>query len=153
MTHIVLGRTLRKLPDPTGGSCVCPLCRQLPASRADNTESSDWANAGNVSLTGRERGRGAAARAEKVDMVYRAPMTELLEQAIEKVRKLPEAEQDEAAAMLLSVASKADDTVELDEATRAAVREGRDQARQGRFASDKDMAAFFRRHGVKRWQA
>jgi hypothetical protein len=80
-------------------------------------------------------------------------MTEMLEEAIQKIRKLPEAEQDEAAAMLLSVASKSDETIELGAETRAAIREGREQARQGKFVNDKDMAASFRRHGVKRWQA
>jgi hypothetical protein len=55
--------------------------------------------------------------------------------------------------MLLSVASKIDNTVELDEGTRRAIREGREQALEGKFVSDKDMAAFFRRHGVKRYQA
>jgi hypothetical protein len=79
-------------------------------------------------------------------------MTEMLEEAIAKVRKLPEADQDEAAAMLLSVASKNDNTVELDEGTRRAIREGREQALEGKFVSDKDMGAFFRRHGVKRYQ-
>ncbi|MGA8611297.1 MAG: hypothetical protein WB760_06210 [Xanthobacteraceae bacterium] len=80
-------------------------------------------------------------------------MTKILEDAIAKVRKLPEADQEEAAAMLLSVASKNADTVELDDATRAAVRQGREQARNGKFVSDKDMTAFFRRHRVKRYSA
>ena len=90
---------------------------------------------------------------EHEDVIYSACMTEMLEEAIAKVRKLPEADQDEAAAMLLSVASKNDNTVELDEGTRRAIREGREQALEGKFVSDKDMAAFFRRHGVKRYQA
>jgi len=51
-------------------------------------------------------------------------MIDLLEQAIAKIRALPAADQDEAAAMLLSVASRNEATVELDDATRAAVREG-----------------------------
>jgi len=80
-------------------------------------------------------------------------MMKILEDAIAKVRKLSEADQEEAAAMLLSVASKNADTVELDDATRAAVRQGREQARNGKFVSDKDMAAFFRRHRVKRYSA
>jgi hypothetical protein len=79
-------------------------------------------------------------------------MTDMLEEAIAKIRTLPEADQDEAAAMLLSVASRDDATVALDAQTRAAVREGREQARKGEFMSDKNMAAFFQRHGVKRWQ-
>jgi hypothetical protein len=90
---------------------------------------------------------------EHDDVIYSACMTEMLEEAIQKIRKLPEADQDEAAAMLLSVASKNDNTVELDEGTRRAIREGREQALEGKFVSDKDMAAFFRRHGVKRYQA
>jgi predicted transcriptional regulator len=77
-------------------------------------------------------------------------MTKLLEEAIEKVRQLPEADQDEAAEMLLSVVSKKNEPVQLDDETRAAIREGREQARRGEFVSDEDMAAFFQRHGVKR---
>jgi predicted transcriptional regulator len=76
-------------------------------------------------------------------------MSRLLEDAIKKVRELPESDQDEAAEMLLSVASRRTEPVHLDEETRAAVKEGQAQARRGEFASDKDMAAFFRRHGVK----
>jgi predicted transcriptional regulator len=32
---------------------------------------------------------------------------------------------------------------------RAAVQEGRDQARRGEFVSDEEMAEFFKRHGVQ----
>lgn len=77
-------------------------------------------------------------------------MTKMLEEAIKKVRELPEADQDEAAEMLLSVAAKNAAPVPLNDETRAAIREGREQARRGEFASDKDMAEFFTRHGVKR---
>ena len=77
-------------------------------------------------------------------------MTKLLEEAIKKVRELPEADQDEAAEILLSVASKSGEPVRLDDETRAAMREERDQAHRGEFVSDEEMAAFFKRHGVKR---
>jgi predicted transcriptional regulator len=77
-------------------------------------------------------------------------MTKLLEEAIKKVRDLPEADQNEAAEMLLSVASKSNEPIALDDETRAAVREGLEQAKRGEFVSDQDMTAFFRRHGVKR---
>jgi predicted transcriptional regulator len=80
-------------------------------------------------------------------------MTKMLEEAIAKVRELPEADQEEAAAMLLSVASKNADTVKLDDATRSAIRQGRAQALNGKFVSDADMAAFFRRHRLKRYSA
>ena len=77
-------------------------------------------------------------------------MSKMLEEAVAKVRELPEADQDEAAEMLFSVAAKRAEPMTLDEETRAAIREGRDQARRGEFVSDEDMAAFFKRHGVKR---
>jgi hypothetical protein len=77
-------------------------------------------------------------------------MSKLLEEAINKVRELPEAEQDEAAEMLMSVASKKGGPIHLDDETRDAVREGREQGRRGDFVNDKDMSAFFKRHGVKR---
>lgn len=77
-------------------------------------------------------------------------MTKMLEEAIKKVRELSEAEQNEAAEVLLAVASKIDEPVRLDHETRAAVREGLGQAKRGEFVSDEDMAAFFQRHGVKR---
>jgi predicted transcriptional regulator len=77
-------------------------------------------------------------------------MIRILEEAIERLRELPEAEQEEAAAMLLSVASKSDGVVALDDKTRAAIRRGQAQARRGEFVSDKDMSVFFKRHGVKR---
>jgi hypothetical protein len=77
-------------------------------------------------------------------------MTKMLEEAISKVRELPDAEQDEAAELLLSVAANGGGPVQLDEETRAAIREGREQARRGEFVSDNDMTAFFKRHGIKR---
>ncbi len=77
-------------------------------------------------------------------------MTRMLDEAIKKVRELPDSVQDDAAEMLFSVAAKQGEPVRLDEETRAAVREGRAQAHRGEFASDEDMQAFFERHGVKR---
>jgi predicted transcriptional regulator len=76
-------------------------------------------------------------------------MTKLLDEAIEKVRELPDAVQDDAAQMLFSLAAKQRGLVELDEETLAAVLEGRAQARRGEFVSDEKMQAFFERHGVK----
>jgi hypothetical protein len=76
-------------------------------------------------------------------------MTKLLEDAIKKVRELPESEQNEAAEMLLAVASRRGQPVRLDKETRSAIREGQEQARRGDFVSDEDMTSFFRRHGVK----
>ena len=73
----------------------------------------------------------------------------MLEEAIKKVRELPEADQEEAAEMLLSIASKSAQPLKLDDETRAAVQEGHEQARRGEFVSDHEMAGFYQRHGVK----
>jgi hypothetical protein len=73
-------------------------------------------------------------------------MTELLEMAIAKLKELPEADQDMAAEVLISIMSKKDEPVQLDDETRAAVRRGIEQADRGEFVSDEDMAAFVARH-------
>lgn len=75
-------------------------------------------------------------------------MTKLLDQAIQKIRELPETEQDEAAEMLLALASKRAEPVHLDDETREAVREGQAQARRGEFVSDEEMAALFKRRSA-----
>ena len=76
-------------------------------------------------------------------------MTRMLDEAIKKVRELPDSVQDDAAEMLFSVAAKQGGPVRLDEETSAAIREGKAQARRGEFVSDEDMQAFFERHSVK----
>ena len=73
-------------------------------------------------------------------------MTKLLEEAIERVKALPDDAQDEMARMLLAVLDTEEEPVVLDEETRAAVREGLEQARRGEFAPDEEIAEFFRLH-------
>jgi predicted transcriptional regulator len=75
-------------------------------------------------------------------------MTRLLEEAIKRVRELPEANQDEAAEILLSLVSKRAQAVHLDNETRTAVQEGKAQADRGEFVPDEEMAAFFKRNGA-----
>jgi predicted transcriptional regulator len=77
-------------------------------------------------------------------------MTKMLDEAIKKVRELPDSAQDEAAEILFSVAAKQGGPIRIDDDTRAAIEEGLAQARRGEFVSEDDMAAFFERHGVKR---
>jgi predicted transcriptional regulator len=79
-------------------------------------------------------------------MCYKVKMTKLFEDAISRVRQLPEGLQDEAAEILLSIASKNAEPVRLDDATRKAVREGKAQASRGEFVPDEEMAEFFKRH-------
>ena len=70
-------------------------------------------------------------------------MTKRLEQAVEKIRELPEADQDDAADLLFVLAARANAPEKLDDATRAAIREGMRQARRGEFATDEQIAAIF----------
>jgi len=73
-------------------------------------------------------------------------MTKLLEQAIEKIREMPEADQELAAELLLNIAARRQEPIPLDDETRVAVRRGIEQANRGEFVSDEEMAAFFARH-------
>jgi len=77
-------------------------------------------------------------------------MTKMLDEAIKRVRELPDNDQDAAAEILMSIAAKRGPPVELDDETRQAIQEGRDQARRGDFASDEEVNAFFDRYGVQR---
>ncbi|HVC51631.1 MAG TPA: hypothetical protein VND87_06390 [Stellaceae bacterium] len=70
-------------------------------------------------------------------------MTKLLDEAIARVRCLPEAEQDEAAEVLLALAARPKRPVKLDEATRVAVRQGLTEARHGAFADDREIDRLF----------
>ena len=75
-------------------------------------------------------------------------MSKLLKQAIAKVEKLPEEDQDALAALLLSVTNEDGSLVPLDERTLAAIREGIDQAERGEFVPDDVVAQSDKRHGI-----
>ena len=75
-------------------------------------------------------------------------MTKLLEQAIAKVRELPEDEQDTLAALILSMAGADASEFPVDHATEDAIREGLAQAERGEFVSDEALAASNKRHGI-----
>ena len=76
-------------------------------------------------------------------------MTKLLERAIAKIRELPEQDQDALGAMILALADEPLQSVaDLDDETRAAIREGLEQARRGEFATDDEIDAIWRRHGL-----
>ena len=75
-------------------------------------------------------------------------MTKLLDDAIAKIRSLPDEEQDELALVLLAMLERSTEVEELDDETRAAIHEGLEQARRGEFVSDEEMQAFWKRHGL-----
>ncbi len=75
-------------------------------------------------------------------------MTKLLEQAVAKIRALPDEDQDDAAELLFALAARGGEPVQLEEETRSAVQEGQNQARSGQFASDAEIAELFKRYGA-----
>ena len=75
-------------------------------------------------------------------------MTKLLDEAVTKVRGLSEAEQDYAAAMLLGFADRDADNYPLTREQVAEVELARQEAKQGLFASDDEMAELWRRFGL-----
>jgi len=82
-------------------------------------------------------------------MYYRSVMTtKLLEKAIDKVRELPEDEQEAVAAVMLQMAGAEAPIVHLDDETRAAVREGVAQGERGEFVPDEVVAKSNKRHGL-----
>lgn len=77
-----------------------------------------------------------------------ARMTKILEQAVAKAPSLPDADQDALGAILLSMAEGGPLGPDLDEETRAAIREGLEQAHRGEFAAEEDLATIWGRHGL-----
>ena len=75
-------------------------------------------------------------------------MTRLFQQAIAKVLTLPDEEQDALALQLMAMLDAESGSIELDDATRAAIREGLEQAKRGEFASEEESAALWKHHGL-----
>jgi hypothetical protein len=75
-------------------------------------------------------------------------MTKLLDQAIAKVRELPEADQDAIAVAVLSMTTADASTFPIDAQTRAGILEGLAQADRGEFVADDVVAEADKRHGI-----
>jgi hypothetical protein len=76
-------------------------------------------------------------------------MTKILETAIAKVRALPAEEQDVIGAVLFTLADEELTRIgELDDETRAAVREGLLQARRGEGVPENEIEAVWQRLGL-----
>jgi predicted transcriptional regulator len=75
-------------------------------------------------------------------------MTKLLEKAIAQARALPPEEQDALAAMLLAMTDADAGIVPLDDESRAAIREGLEQARRGEFVPESEIEALWKRFGL-----
>lgn len=75
-------------------------------------------------------------------------MTKALEDAIEKVRRLPEDRQVYVAEILEQIAAAGSDSFVVPKSHRAAVLEGLAEAEQGDFVSDEEMAALWKKCGL-----
>jgi predicted transcriptional regulator len=75
-------------------------------------------------------------------------MMKVLEDAFEKVRKLPEERQAYVAEVLEQIAAAGSDSFSVPEAHRAAVLEGLEQAERGEFVGDDEMAALWKKCGL-----
>ena len=74
-------------------------------------------------------------------------MTKLLEKAIAKARELPEEDRDAVAVAMLTMTEQGSPILPLDDETRAAIREGLDEARRGEFVPEEEIEALWKRHG------
>ncbi len=75
-------------------------------------------------------------------------MTKVLEDAIEKVRMLPEDRQAYVAEVLEQIAAAGSDLFVVPDEHRAAVLEGLGQADRGEFATNEEMAALWKKCGL-----
>lgn len=70
-------------------------------------------------------------------------MTQLLASAVARITELPEDRQDEVAQILFDIAASDTARYRLTDAQLADVRLSREEVRQGKFASEDEMAAFW----------
>jgi hypothetical protein len=75
-------------------------------------------------------------------------MTKLLEEAIAKVRALPESDQEIAANFLLGFANPEAHRYQLTDEQVAEVERAKQEVRAGKIATDADMAKVWRRFGL-----
>lgn len=75
-------------------------------------------------------------------------MTKVLEDVIEKVRRLPEDRQAYVAEVLEQIVANDADLFVVPDEHRAAVLEGLAQAERGEFATDQEMAALWKKCGL-----
>ena len=75
-------------------------------------------------------------------------MMKVLEEAIEKIKKLPQDRQAYAAEVLEHIAAADSDVFIMPDGHRAAVLEGLGQAERGEFVSDEELAALWKKCGL-----
>jgi len=76
-------------------------------------------------------------------------MTKILDQAIAKARALPTEDQDAVGAVILSLAEEWPIHVDdLDDETRAAIREGLAQTKRSEFVPDEEIQSIWQHYGL-----
>jgi len=75
-------------------------------------------------------------------------MTKLLEEAIARLKTLPDRDQDTAARFLLGFSDPEARRLEIGDADAAEVEVARREAREGKVATDAEMAEVWRRFGA-----
>jgi hypothetical protein len=75
-------------------------------------------------------------------------MTKLLDQAVAEIRKLSDAEQDRVASVMLGLIEFDVDALKLTPEQMAEVELARQEAREGIFASNEEMAELWRQFGL-----
>jgi len=75
-------------------------------------------------------------------------MTKLLTQAIKKLSRLPENRQDELAKMLIDVAAQDLQPYQFTPKERKEIEAALREAKRGKFATDEEVAAMWRRFGL-----
>ena len=75
-------------------------------------------------------------------------MTKLFDQAVDTVRALPPAEQDELARLLLQLTGQEQPAVALTDSEAASFEESLDQASHGLRATDEQVQAVWAKHGL-----
>jgi hypothetical protein len=79
---------------------------------------------------------------------YTDPMTKLLEHAVDTVRALPAAMQDDLARLLLQLAGEEQPAIQLTPDEVSSLAESRDQAARREFATDDQVRAVWAKHGL-----
>ena len=75
-------------------------------------------------------------------------MTKLLTRAIKKLSQLPEKRQDELASMLIDVAAQDLHPYQFTKEERKEIEAALREAKRGKFATDDEVAAMWRRFGL-----
>lgn len=75
-------------------------------------------------------------------------MTELLEQAVERVRTLPPDQQDEFARVLLRLTGDDEPVYQLTPEEEASLAKSLEEAERGEFATDEQVRAIWAKHNL-----